>query len=146
MAKRGQTALTSTVADRIVEATRKGLPRRDVAGIGGIHRRTLTKWLSEGAPDDDGTYPDTAKGKLAQRVDQAEAEWAQQQVETIEKHAKSGSPSGWQAAAWLLERRRPEDWARQSSSKLEVTGANGGPVELADAKARLLNGIDRLAK
>ena len=33
----------------------------------------------------------------------------------------------WTAAAWILERRQPERWARRE--RMELTGAGGGPVE-----------------
>jgi hypothetical protein len=134
------------VADRIVDATRCGLPRASAAAKGGVHPRTLTGWLAKGDADADGVYPDTVHGRLALRVHEAEADWEQSQVDRIDAHARSGSSSAWQAAAFLLERRRADSWGRQSSSKLEVTGAGGGPVELADAKAKLLSGIDRLAE
>ena len=40
----------------------------------------------------------------------------------------SGRARDWRPAAWSLEHRRPKDYGRQ---RLEVTGADGGPVPLA---------------
>ena len=37
--------------------------------------------------------------------------------------------SQWQAAAWRLERRYPDRWGR---TRHEVTGADGGPVAVAN--------------
>lgn len=39
------------------------------------------------------------------------------------------APQDWKAAAWILERRRPQHWGR--SQRHELTGADGGPVQLA---------------
>lgn len=47
---------------------------------------------------------------------------------------KKGRKKSWQAAAWLLERRRPEDFARLV--KTELTGADGGPIELESLEAK----------
>jgi hypothetical protein len=36
----------------------------------------------------------------------------------------------WTAAAWWLERRRPEDFARRE--RVEMTGKDGGPIDTRD--------------
>lgn len=46
----------------------------------------------------------------------------------------------WQALAWLLERRMPEHYARVS--RTEVTGADGGPIALAERAERILAQLD----
>jgi hypothetical protein len=42
---------------------------------------------------------------------------------------RSSVPDDWKAGAWLLERRHPRRWGRLDRS--ELTGANGGPVQVA---------------
>ena len=46
-------------------------------------------------------------------------------VALIQKAAKDN----WQAAAWYLERRYPEDYGRREQHKLEHTGPRGGPIQ-----------------
>lgn len=44
----------------------------------------------------------------------------------------SEDPAHWKAAQWLLQKHFPKQWAE--ISKVELTGKNGGPVQLAKAE------------
>jgi len=51
--------------------------------------------------------------------------------------------AGWQGAAWKLERRFPDRWRQRTG--IELTGANGGPVQTesgTEALARLKAELD----
>ncbi|TDD73383.1 hypothetical protein E1293_31475 [Actinomadura darangshiensis] len=48
-----------------------------------------------------------------------------QLVEEVEEDV---APPDWRAAAWVLERRHPDGFARPS--QLQVSGPDGGPVEI----------------
>ena len=63
---------------------------------------------------------------LAARIEQAEAVAIRDRLAVITKAADSGT---WQAAAWFLERRYPEQWGRRTP-KPETSDFQSGEVVL----------------
>lgn len=70
-------------------------------------------------------------------------------VDEVTTVTKRGTARHWQAAAWWLERTLPDEFGRRT--RHEVTGAEGGPVEVAAFDARLqaervlAEALDRIA-
>ena len=104
------TKLDDLKAKRIVDAVAEGLPRDTAAKLARIAPSTLYSWLSRG---EDGEAP---YAELLERVKEAEAQGEQELVKRI----RSASVETWQAAAWLLERRRPEAYALRREVVPEV--------------------------
>lgn len=52
----------------------------------------------------------------------------------VEERVESLQPPDWRAAAWILERTAPDRWGKQ---RLEVTGADGGPVKIQNQPVNL---------
>lgn len=140
---------------RVADAARKGKPRRLQAASAGVSRTTLQKWMQKGQPitpvdehgkplpDADPVYPDTPYGRLVAAVDAADAEWEFTMLQEIEAAANGTHTNRfgeaqhqWQAAAWLLERRNPDEYARTERSKVELTGKDGGAVEVIERASR----------
>ena len=118
-------------AKRIVDAVRAGLSRRGVAGRTGISEALLYDWLARGR---DGESP---FAELLERVKAAEAEVEQQRLVVIEEAALKS----WQAAAWLLERTQPNQYARRDAVDETVTGPvtqQGDDLDAARAVVRAL--------
>lgn len=108
MARRGQPPkLTSKVQTAIVKALAAGVPRRFAALAADVSERTLYNWLARGRRESRGTY-----FQFLQAVKKAEAEAVAARVARIARAAGKGS---WQADAWWLERRHPEDFALNRS-------------------------------
>lgn len=111
MARSGRpTKYTEDKADAIVAAVRAGATLRLAAASAGISLDTLARWRKRFAA-------------FADRLTEAEGKAAVRPLALIAEAAKRD----WRAAAWLLERRFPEEYGRQ---RHEHTGADGGPIEV----------------
>jgi hypothetical protein len=79
--------------------------------------------------------------EFAEAITQAKAKWVAGSVLNISKAATKD----WRAAAWLLERRQEE--FRPPPHQTELTGRNGGPLEvMTSAKVTLGAKLDEIAK
>lgn len=129
------TKLTSAVRKKITEAVIAGATWKDTAAYAGISRETLHVWRTENE-------------EFAADLERAEGMAAIGHSLTVKRCSDKGD---WRAAAWWLERRRPEEWAKRD--ELALTGKDGGPiqhehgltVEAADCTAEELELLERLA-
>jgi hypothetical protein len=84
---------------------RLGLSRAAVCERLKIHYNTFHNWFM-------------ADVKFCEAIKSAEAEFVEDQVNIVHQAARTPNLSTgqvpWQAAAWLLERRRPEEYGRNS--------------------------------
>ncbi|MBM4438690.1 MAG: helix-turn-helix domain-containing protein [Actinobacteria bacterium] len=110
----------------LLEALCKGHSRNAAAAAAGLSKTTLYAWLH----DDPLLEPEMRK---------AEADAERMLVERITEAADNGV---WQAAAWLLERKWPEDYGARTrvTGTLDAThaivGPDGGPVLIQALPAR----------
>jgi hypothetical protein len=113
--------------ERFLQAVKLGSTYRLAAAYAGISHETYATWLD-------------TKPEFFAAVKEAEGAAVVGWLAKIEKAANEGN---WQAAAWKLERRLPEDFGRKDRQSVELTGKDGGPVEvtstgtLADRVAEL---------
>ena len=108
-----------TVA-KIIEAIKMGATYELAAGYAGIHYDTFNEWMKH-------------KAEFSEQIKSAEGVGAMIWLAKIERAASDGN---WQAAAWKLERRYPHMYGR-NVTQMEVTGKDGGPIEVNDARALL---------
>jgi len=104
---------------KIVQALRMGATYELAAKFAGITYQTFNEWRKKGASAKSGAYFD-----FVNAVERAEGEAAIGWLAKIEKAANDGN---WQAAAWKLERRYPDEYGR---TRHEITGAGGGALEI----------------
>jgi hypothetical protein len=97
--------------ERIIKAVKDGLPFVTAAALGGISEATFYNWMKDNV-------------EFLESIKAAEAEAEERLVEQI-----SFDPS-WQSKAWILERRHPDRWGRVERNKVELTGAEGQPVQI----------------
>lgn len=113
--------LTPEVAEKILLFLKLGNSQKAAAQAAGVSESALQKWLAQGEREGTGRF-----FQFLQDVRRAQAEWQSAMVKTIQQAAlgKDGKGLKWQAAAWLLERRDPKNWAQR-------TPAEGAAEELA---------------
>ena len=100
---------TPETVDKITQAIRLGATYKLACDYAGISEETFNQWRNN-------------KPEFSDAIKEAEGKGAVLWLGKIEQAASDGN---WQAAAWKLERRYPAMYGRQ---RLELTGANGGPV------------------
>jgi hypothetical protein len=109
-------AVTGEAVEKLLSGLRLGMTRRSAAAHAGMHHATFYRML-----DRDAT--------LATEVEKAEALAKGTYEATIAK----ASENNWTAAAWWLERRHPAEYAKRE--RVEMTGADGGPIDYRDVSA-----------
>lgn len=106
-------------AAAVIEATGKGMPRVHAAAVANITPATVWNWMSKGRKQQSGPYR-----LFFEAMKKAEADFIQRNLEAIEAAGKDS----WQAMAWLLERRHPEQFGPQ---RQEVAWLRKQVTELA---------------
>lgn len=114
--------LTPAVKDKIVTAVASGVFQDIAARYAGIDPATFYRWMEKGMDPD---QPDPRYGEFREAIETAKAQSEVRSVALINAAAQRGT---WQAAAWYLERSYPQRWGRYT--RTEVTGKDGGPIEI----------------
>ena len=117
--------LTPARCKRILEALRAGNTRRASACAGGVDPSTFCNWQNRAIADGEGPYFDFFK-----QVKEAEAEAERDALSTI----RSAAVDSWQAAAWYLERRYPQDYGRKMRHELTTDAPLEVVVEIGGQK------------
>jgi hypothetical protein len=127
----GLTSRTPAKIDRILGHLRQGCGRGHAAALAGLHPTTLDRWL-------DGDQ------ELERQVMEAEGHLQARMLAIVDR----ASGSSWQAAAWTLERRFPELYARrfEMTAQERARMAKGIGSGLADLVVRSLADADLTAE
>lgn len=120
------TKLTPKLQEQVVGYLRAGAYVETAAAAAGISKETLYSWLRRGAADE---VPFAA---FAEAVEKAQALAEMRDLALIGKAAETE----WTAAAWRLERKFPSRYGRRQA--VEVSGPEGGPIQINDARTRIL--------
>jgi hypothetical protein len=104
--------------DKLEQAVSVGATYELAALYAGISPATFQRWRARAKTAQDGT----ALARLRDRLLAAEGRAAITWLARIEQAATDGN---WQAAAWKLERRYPEQFGRTGVQKVALTDASG---------------------
>jgi len=112
------TLLNPTRQAALLKAIELGMPLKQAAAMADMSYDTLNHWQKRG--ENESAPPEYRQFCQLLRRSQAVA---------MQVHLSSicdASKRDWRAAAWILERRHPEDFARQQ--QLEHSGPSGNPL------------------
>ena len=130
------TSCTPDSTNRIAQGIQLGATYEMAANYGGVSYDSFLNWMKRGKAEierrqSSRVQEDTARWQREQTyvqffeaIKKAESVGIMGWLAKIEKAANDGQ---WQAAAWKLERRYPETYARQ---RIEHTGADGGNINI----------------
>ena len=133
---RGGSILSEELIDAVAELIRKGNYIDRACAAAGISKEVYRAWLKQGGKINrqanhrgisieemaDGDPILIMRARFARAILRASAQAEDKDVARIDRHADDD----WRAAAWRLERRFPKRWGQR---KLEITGAEGGPLQ-----------------
>jgi len=137
--------LTSEVQEVICKAIEAGATLEIAAQAASIGARTLDEWLYHGRkeleanPDAESPCTDFVKA-----VTVASATFESDCLAMIQDAA----PKNWTAAAWLLERKFPERYAKVDRLRVSGDETNDRPVQISDEERqnRLLEKLAKIAE
>lgn len=103
--------LTEELIEVMCGLKAKGMHNKDICMAVGIHEATLYRWLNK---------PSTRLHRvLSEEFKKAEARYKQELLDTI-RGAALAKRQYWTAAAWLLERKYPDEFGRPETRKTAV--------------------------
>lgn len=119
-----------------VKLKKRGLNDKDIAAYIGVSAKTFSLWRNHPATEN--------QRKLSKAIKSAEADAKAAMLTAIQKAAME--PKTWQAAAWWLERKYPEEFARpevqlqreamRESTEQLVSGFESVVVKIKEAAYR----------
>jgi hypothetical protein len=141
--------LTDEVVAQVVEALRAGAPPEVACAYAGVVRATYYNWLKRGRDAIDAANGDLPQviaeneyARFVVSVDNALARFVVGNMSRIGIAGRQNSEGQWQALAWQLERRFPALFGRKT--RHEITGKDGGPIQLEHAIVLDPGALDRL--
>jgi hypothetical protein len=140
------TDLTPELAEQVANLVRAGNKPMRAAMARGIPRSTFFYWTARGraaaSRRKDGLAVDETEQRHLDFLDAVERAESESQVIAV-SHLMKAMPSTPTAVLAWLERRFPQEWSR--TERHELTGAEGGAVQVEDFRARLAERADRIA-
>lgn len=112
---------------KLLKHLRHGVSRRDSCAACSLGYSTFERWLKEGAD----LEADHQLRGFRGRVQRAEAMAKIQLISAVRR----ASATEWKPAAWLLERKWPEEFGRRDHVTQEVTVREGEAQQVEDAMA-----------
>jgi len=126
---------------KLLRAISMGQPFKRACPYAGVSYKTFCIWRQQAQKDRD-AGEDTIYTRFAFKVEQSTAEMEFRCLARIET-----GKTGWQGAAWKLERKWPENYA--APQRIQITGKGEGPLQVVsgpEALAVYQAALDRAEK
>ncbi len=104
-----------TLAKNIIEDSAHLVPYTIVAEANQINRATLHRWINRGLEDIQLGKPQTELAKFCDTIKKKQCHAVKELLNEIKKGEK-----GWQARAWILERRFPLEFSSCAQELLQM--------------------------
>lgn len=114
--RRGRPSLLTASKQRVIlSAIERGLSYKQASALAGISYDSFNRWRKQGMSPE--ATPEIRD--FCNQLEASQARGADSLLATINDACKKGS---WKAAAWMLERRFPENWdrSRKEDDPLEM--------------------------
>lgn len=112
---------TQELIDKAAELKRHGLTNKDICQALCISETTFYRWLQKPT--------NRLHRALSESLKKAEADYKGELLKSIEETATRAKNPQWTAAAWLLERKYPDEYA-QTTRKNEDAGEDAPQIVL----------------
>lgn len=112
---------TQELIDKAAELKRHGLANKDICQALCISETTFYRWLQKPT--------NRLHRALSESLKKAEADYKGELLKSIEETATRAKNPQWTAAAWLLERKYPDEYA-QTTRKNEDAGEDAPQIVL----------------
>lgn len=134
--RKPKVTITPEITKLICDGIAAGMTKK-AAMEGIISEPTFYAYLNKGE-EDVNKGKDSEYAKFFKQVKESERNFMEKNLRVIQE----ATASTWTAAAWLLERRFPDEYGR---NRLEITGKEGEPVQTENAVKIYLpdNGRDK---
>ena len=135
--RKAKIEITPEITEEICSCISAGMTKR-AAMEGLMNETTFYSYIQKGERDI-ANGKDSCYAEFAKEVKKAEKSFVLSNLKVIKEAAIAGT---WQAAAWALERSRPDEYGR---NRLEITGKDSEPVQVESAVRIYLpdNGRDK---
>ncbi len=123
--------LTDETVEKLVEMIELGATYAHACNYAGVSYDSFNSWRNQGKNAKNGKYL-----KFLNIIKKAEGNATRKWLKVIEDAAEESR--NWVAAAWLLERRYPDDFGKQIRQKVESRNINYDISELTEEQLKRL--------
>ena len=130
-----------SIVSVLLECIRRGMTYKFSCQRAGVTTQTFNRWMEHGRLDElKDENSSTIFSRFRSQVHEAEVEG----VENNLRHIENAAHDTWRAAAWILERRYREDYAKKQ--QVTPNGDKNAPIQVQGSvdKGQLEQTLDRL--